>query len=385
MNPSSQHPTQTQAAHAAANSIASLLYSHSERDDVENHGLMEYLQHNEYTHDADRDGTGGLVPLPAHRGSPYRGHSLTRSASPPNPTVPIPASLSRLATNALSTFHSPAVPSLPAPVDHVSIATSVDYGDRGEMGGKRRKQPHERAGWADMDKDVGTGKRRRTRKSDGGIIHPVSASPSQQRAEGNPQPLDGVSGHDMSSLQELSRMVTQTQHVDEPDTQSNVPQSQDGQGPAIDPTLANSVTQESHGKPLADYTMDAKFSRAEQNKRAQQAFRRRREEHMKRLEAESAQLQSVMKQCMDQEMIIKDLLLSQQSDKIRIVALEALIRQQFIDGSNAMLTAEGELNVPESGSSEAVQIEGKSSSDIERALDILALQSREVAKAMLRG
>lgn len=63
------------------------------------------------------------------------------------PAVPIPQSLLQLAST------TPALPlDLSEADDIIDAAITYDeYGDRGEMGGKRRKQPHERAGWKEMD------------------------------------------------------------------------------------------------------------------------------------------------------------------------------------------------------------------------------------------
>jgi hypothetical protein len=46
----------------------------------------------------------------------------------------------------------------------------VDYGALGEMGGKRKKMPHERAGWTEMDQE---GPRKRGRKK----VMPLATAP----------------------------------------------------------------------------------------------------------------------------------------------------------------------------------------------------------------
>ncbi|KGB74661.2 hypothetical protein CNBG_0499 [Cryptococcus deuterogattii R265] len=298
---------------AAANSIASLLYHDGPAHEADNHGLIDYLQsHGDYANDINH-----------YHAQPSHGHGQ-RSPSPPNPSIPIPSSLNRLANTALAHYVPPAIPPLPGAIDE-----AVDYGDRGEMGGKRRKLPHQRAGWADMENSQS--KKRRTRKSEDaphlvGSNAGGSASPaaSQRASAGVQGEVHMPAGQDLSSLTELSRMALegvtgetlQNQEVQDPKPQQGTHE--------IDPTLAS--VHEPRPAPPEPPVSNEKLSRAEQNKRAQQAFRRRREEHMKKLEAESAQLQVVLKQCQEKDLIIKDLVLGQQTDKIRIAALESLIK-----------------------------------------------------------
>ncbi|OXH20152.1 hypothetical protein J010_00033 [Cryptococcus neoformans] len=369
---------------AAASSIASLLYHDGPAHEADNHGLIDYLQsHGDYANDINH-----------YHAQPSHGHGHSqRSPSPPDPSIPIPSSLNRLANTALAHYVPPALPPLPGAIDQAAVAAAIDYGDRGEMGGKRRKLPHQRAGWADMENSQN--KKRRTRKSEDaphlvGSNAGGSASPagSQRASAGVQGEVQIPAGQDLSSLTELSRMALegvtgdtlQTQEVQEPKPQQATHE--------IDPTSA-SVHEPRPAPPPEPPISNEKLSRAEQNKRAQQAFRRRREEHMKRLEAESAQLQVVLKQCQEKDLIIKDLVLGQQTDRIRIAALESLIKHFAPHVNIPLLTPEGDLNIPEdpiatsgpSGDDSVADVgERRSDRELERAFDVLERQSREVAK-----
>lgn len=68
------------------------------------------------------------------------GPSRRRSPSPVDPSVPIDPQLAALASAAMA--HSVEIEQ-PVP----PFPSASDYGMLGEMGGKRKKLPHERAGW----------------------------------------------------------------------------------------------------------------------------------------------------------------------------------------------------------------------------------------------
>lgn len=68
------------------------------------------------------------------------------AASPPDTSVLIPSSLAALAAPAPD---APYLAPLP-PMDEFPGAGDTVALDRGEMGGKRRKAPHERAGWKEI-------------------------------------------------------------------------------------------------------------------------------------------------------------------------------------------------------------------------------------------
>ena len=86
--------------------------------------------------------------------SPYHG-----SRSPPDPSVSIPQALVELASTA-----PPITSKDRQPVDDFD-AVPDELDDRGEMGGKRRKPLHERAGWREMDQQRGQKRVRRRRGS----------------------------------------------------------------------------------------------------------------------------------------------------------------------------------------------------------------------------
>jgi hypothetical protein len=86
--------------------------------------------------------------------------SPRRSPSPPDPRIAISPALAELATTA------PALdipPIAPVAVNEANLLPD-DSEMRGEMGGKRRKAPHERAGWKEMDEQRDW---KRTRKKRG--------------------------------------------------------------------------------------------------------------------------------------------------------------------------------------------------------------------------
>ena len=91
---------------------------------------------------------------------------LHRSPSPLNPAISIPSALADLATSALSVAVS-----LPSDNPDESAVRELldDYEMRGEMGGKRRKPLHERAGWKEMD-EQGARKRGRRRRESSGVL-----------------------------------------------------------------------------------------------------------------------------------------------------------------------------------------------------------------------
>lgn len=91
----------------------------------------------EHYNPADERYDERYAPLPPSAPTP---------ASPPDSTVPIPSSLAALATPAPD---APYLAPLPPMDDFPGAAETVAL-DRGEMGGKRRKAPHERAGWKEI-------------------------------------------------------------------------------------------------------------------------------------------------------------------------------------------------------------------------------------------
>lgn len=96
--------------------------------------------------------------------------SNRRSPSPLNPDINIDPSLANLAYVA-STSRS----EYPRSVQE-DYHTSSTYTSLGEMGGKRRKAPHERAGWNEMEGDAGPRKRGRKKAQPGETGNEASGS-----------------------------------------------------------------------------------------------------------------------------------------------------------------------------------------------------------------
>jgi len=101
---------------------------------------------------------------PAEHGPSSSGYAQTTPHSPPNPAITIPASLAELAAQATATFN---IPNLAlGDYSHISFPKGEDTG---EMGGKRRKLPHERAGWKEMDQEPRTKRKRGGRRAEENI------------------------------------------------------------------------------------------------------------------------------------------------------------------------------------------------------------------------
>ncbi|OCF42811.1 hypothetical protein I317_03413 [Kwoniella heveanensis CBS 569] len=436
-------------------------------EEADSHGLMEYFQDN-YSHtepagDVNAENVRAepshstLAPLPGHhagrplatsqeggkspavRGSQSHtphgrdfdasAHAnvnaetsplpAPRSPSPPIPGIPLPNSLVRLASQALSNYDLPnlALMTGQQAIEQASLANEL--AERGEMGGKRRKEPHQRAGWKEMDEQPQGLKRRRTRKAD----QNQTQGPGQMRA--SPQSAIGANGtgsgvaaqghsqgqgseNDINHLTELSRLAM-SGALAHTQGQQNIP---------VDPTLQDEVASNntqlkanfalpdqahSHGTgpapahpqergqdaiaspgqaqveghaPEAD---DTKLSRAEQNKRAQQAFRRRREEHMKKLELDSAQLQILKKHSEQRDLVTKDALFSLEAHKIEIAALREIIRTLMPTSSISPINKEGYFNTGDESPLSRDQVP-QGPEVVEGAFEILARQAREVVK-----
>lgn len=83
-----------------------------------------------------------------------------RAASPRNQLVNIPPSLAEVAAQSNITLNIPSLAS-----DFATLHQTVPpFEERGEMGGKRRKLPHERAGWKEMDQEPKLKRRRGGRR-----------------------------------------------------------------------------------------------------------------------------------------------------------------------------------------------------------------------------
>ena len=107
-----------------------------------------------------------------------------RPPSPLNPAITIPPSLADLAAQVQLDIPSA---DLPTSSNAQPFAPPFPLEDRGEMGGKRRKPAHERAGWNEMDRQPKSRKRRVGR----GETTLGSAGPSDQVAIGEVNYLTG--------------------------------------------------------------------------------------------------------------------------------------------------------------------------------------------------
>jgi hypothetical protein len=87
------------------------------------------------------------------------GPSRHRSPSPADPSVPIDPQLAVIASTAITHPIEIEPPS-------TSFPTASDYGMLGEMGGKRKKLPHERAGWDQLGQPPAK-RGRRSEREDG--------------------------------------------------------------------------------------------------------------------------------------------------------------------------------------------------------------------------
>ncbi|WRT66165.1 uncharacterized protein IL334_003118 [Kwoniella shivajii] len=457
-------------------SLATLLYppgvdGRPSDENDNHHGLMEYLQ-NDFPHtetnnaghqNAGRTDHNSLPPLPGNNlisdksntsssgripsqpitsqgqfTSSFQQQGETqvnnqRSPSPPNPSIPIPNSLAKLANQTISSLSLPD-PSILYGQEAVERAALLAHvGDRGEMGGKRRKAPHERAGWKEMDSQPNGAKRRRGRKSDmassnNNIDHTIVedlsnlSNPSntllghqeqqsqllqeqRQQTQTQPQPQqqiqqknDGrdIYENDLRHLTQLSQNLLRqdpTEKVPTIDPQSQFPLQTNQGEPAtdnndskyLDPALAPTQREITPTQPQPSDAQnpnspggDSKLSRAEQNKRAQQAFRRRREEHMKKLESDSVQLGLVKRQMEQKDAMLRDLVLALESSKIEIAALRSSLQFVIPHSSVYPLTEQGTLNL---GEEITISNERPATEDeLLNAFDLLERQAREVAK-----
>jgi hypothetical protein len=133
------------------------------------------------------EGTSSRQSYQSHQPSPQ--HQIPRrSPSPVDPSIKIDPALEVLA--AATGVSEPSYDPTPAPFTAYPPMID-DYGALGEMGGKRKKLPHERAGWKEMD-DVGPRKRGRKKHVDephhgphqSTLIQPQSAHNSQGHMSG---------------------------------------------------------------------------------------------------------------------------------------------------------------------------------------------------------
>ncbi|WWC70405.1 uncharacterized protein I206_104355 [Kwoniella pini CBS 10737] len=441
-------------------SLATLLYPSGTDgrvpDEVDSHGLMDYLDH-EYSHDSgdvnSRTDPSSVAPLPNNQLTVDKTTSEATSpagrsnqppfnlfqpgeilssdrqdvvggrSSPGNPSIPISNTLARLASETISSLSLPDPSLLNGQEVIEQAALLADHTDRGEMGGKRRKLPHERAGWKEMDQNPSGSKRKRSKKNqnnqdesqevinlpmDQPIPIPdntnIASTQSNIRTDPNLTGNNGVEigqstdkyENDIRHLTELSNTILK-QDLDktlsslssareaslQPRQEQTPGQVHDNQ---IDPALPSTPTPQNASNEVISQAQgadspsggDSKLSRAEQNKRAQQAFRRRREEHMKKLEMDSAQLGLIKRQMDQKDELLRDLVLALESSKIEIAALRTSLQFLIPHSSVFPLTEQGTLNLGDEVtlSSDAPVTE----EDVLNAFDLLEKQSREVAR-----
>lgn len=212
------------------------------------HGQMQQQHHHHHQHQ----------PHAHLQQAPESAPTFVRSHSPVNASIPIPAALQALA----SSTQPISVPSY-----DMTEFTGEQVSDRGEMGGKRKKQPHERAGWKEMDeqgllKKRSTGGRKKTTIDE--YVGYDTQAQSQDQALAHAQALQQ---HDSGNIDVMQGdMYTQ--------------------GAAQQQDMSMGVESMEDGK---------KISKTEQNRRAQQIYRRRREERMKQLEADAQALERTRK------------------------------------------------------------------------------------------
>jgi hypothetical protein len=158
-----------------------------------------------------------------------------RAPSPSDNSIPIPPSLAELAERAAQTINIPAIPS-----EYDQSQTIAQFEDRGEMGGKRRKQPHERAGWKEMEQEPRTKKRRGGKQVDNSVYSRAGNNEGQMGEMGylthhNPSPpTQGMT--DQAGHGNGSGMVEGGASLGA--VEADVKQGeQQEQGEAIDPTL----------------------------------------------------------------------------------------------------------------------------------------------------
>ena len=85
--------------------------------------------------------------------------NLVRAPSPSDTSLTVPDYLDRVAEQ-----QAPLIPRIAS--DFRRSTQELDpYGHVGEMGGKRKKQPHERAGWREMDEDGSLGRKKKARSA----------------------------------------------------------------------------------------------------------------------------------------------------------------------------------------------------------------------------
>ncbi|WOO85567.1 uncharacterized protein LOC62_07G009070 [Vanrija pseudolonga] len=263
--------------------------------------------------------------------------SAPAPASPLDPSIAIPTALSDLAASATDVPYFAPLPPLPA-AEELVLAP-----DRGEMGGKRRKAPHERAGWKEMEEDAQRGEKR---------LRTAAA------AEGSAGGVEEFVGYEVAPAAAGESLAAAAEAAD---------------------ASAEAVAADGEDDKRKPRAKLSKELRAEQNRKAQQVFRRKREEKMKQLELDSLALAQTRERLAASEARINDVLFELEAKMIEAAGLrQALVTasvgtsSSFVrtDGSLAISTADWETRDPDAATQERTQA----------AVDDLARASRQLAK-----
>ncbi|TXT07173.1 hypothetical protein VHUM_03343 [Vanrija humicola] len=231
-------------------------------------------------------------------------------ASPLDTTIAIPTSLSELAATATDVPYFAPLPPLAA-TEELVLAP-----DRGEMGGKRRKAPHERAGWKEMEEDAQRSEKR---------LRPAAAA----------VPEGGVE-----------------QFV----------------GYEVAPAGGDSLA-------VAAAATEA----SEQNRKAQQVFRRKREEKMKQLELDSLALAQTRERLAASEARINDVLFELEAKMIEAAGLREALLTAAVGTSTSFVRPDGTLAITVADW-ESRNTDATGQDRTQAAADELVRASRQLAK-----
>ncbi|KAL1405441.1 hypothetical protein Q8F55_009073 [Vanrija albida] len=281
----------------------------------------QFLNNGDYLRHAVRERDD---PLPTGAPAP---------ASPLDTSVTIPSALSELAASATDVPFLAPLPPLPA-AEEMVLAT-----DRGEMGGKRRKAPHERAGWKEMEEEAARGEKR---------LRTVAAAAA---GEGG---VEDFVGYEVAQGESLAAAAA-----------------------AADASEAGAAeADDDKRKPRAKLSKEL---RAEQNRKAQQVFRRKREEKMKQLELDSLALVQTRERLAAAEARNNDVLFELEAKMIEAAGLRQALVTAAVGTSGSVVRADGSLAIT-AADWETRDLEATGQARTEAALDDLARASRQLAK-----
>ncbi|KAL7421571.1 hypothetical protein Q5752_003340 [Cryptotrichosporon argae] len=273
--------------------------------------------------------------------------SPVRAGSPLDPTVAVPPALLALAADVLGdSSYLPAA----APPSLESLQGLAWDTERGEMGGKRKKAPHLRAGWKEME-EADERKRRR-----------VEEGPSQPQSQTQAQ----AQGHGVGETR-AAGAAEQDQLLD----------------PAVNLGADLGLAEQEDGTAEGDDASGrskrmTKEQRAQQNRRAQQVYRRKREERIKQLELESALLAQTREALKALDAKYFDLVTDYESKKIEAAALQSAIVAAAVGGAASVVSPTSALVLKIEEYNAATP--AATMTQCGHAFDRLAKESRQVAK-----